>query len=856
MRAIFTIILMLLCTISSAFANGLFLKGADIVTDPRCRYDVFKYKNITLKESITIDFDVKLDQVQTLGDVLNIQLTEDSEPIRLVYATISDNLSKLLLVNSNCTLMSMPVPAMAKWFPLSLTINLSKGSISMSIDQHSDVAEIDVENIPLAVNPTVVFGCEKLRGEAISFSIRNLKVGDSKQIFTFPLDEHSGNDVYDIKGYKCGYVHNPNWLVVNKYQWEEIFHYTFDDTATANYINDDFIITTKDTLFKFNIGSRKIDKLLYANPAPMYSDIGTSFCDQRNGDIYLYEALKNHPTTVARLDLDSLKWSSVSSHSLRHQRHHHSSHLDTSSLQYTIFGGFGSMKYSNEFNSFSPESNEWESLKLSGDTIEPRFFSSAIKTSDTTMLIFAGKGNISGDQTLGAEYYCDLYDVNLQSQVIKELWSLDPASLGGLLIPIRQGVLSGDGESFYTIMYDVMEINPEMQLYKFSIATGQYSTIANKLPMLSGNIKSTANIFEDNDGEYIYCYKHIYDMANLKESTITLYRLACEPISLEDAASMMSRERGASKKIIFAALLLVIIASAVMLRYRIGLGCKPKPGKVCGEPTLKEDNDESKEILRDTSSTIFTSSAEIKSNSIYIHGPFTVYDRNGVDISHLFSPKIKQLFLLILFKSSDGSEGISSINIQSTLWFDYPVAKSKNLRGVTMYNLRNAIRLLDGVDIVYENGRFRVLFEEECYCDYNEMLQLAKQENLSDDMFNKFVTIASRGILLQQYDDEIFDSYKLKSEESVMNTLFKRVAELFEGHEYGSSIYICGIIRRYELLNEIALWYEVQSLSRIKKKSEAKNTFVKFTKTFYKNMGEEYKYNFSQFLSTEISEIN
>ena len=53
-----------------------------------------------------------------------------------------------------------------------------------------------------------------------------------------------------------------------------------------------------------------------------------------------------------------------------------------------------------------------------------------------------------------------------------------------------------------------------------------------------------------------------------------------------------------------------------------------------------------------------------------------VYDKNKGDITYLFSPKIKQLFILILMYSRDQG-GITSRKISSALWPDKDPHKQK-----------------------------------------------------------------------------------------------------------------------------------------------------------------------------------
>lgn len=48
----------------------------------------------------------------------------------------------------------------------------------------------------------------------------------------------------------------------------------------------------------------------------------------------------------------------------------------------------------------------------------------------------------------------------------------------------------------------------------------------------------------------------------------------------------------------------------------------------------------------------------LPTNTLYLFGDFTVLDKKGRNITHLFSSKIKQLFLLILLNSIGKRRGL------------------------------------------------------------------------------------------------------------------------------------------------------------------------------------------------------
>jgi hypothetical protein len=56
--------------------------------------------------------------------------------------------------------------------------------------------------------------------------------------------------------------------------------------------------------------------------------------------------------------------------------------------------------------------------------------------------------------------------------------------------------------------------------------------------------------------------------------------------------------------------------------------------------------------------------ADKKPNAVYLLGEFIVFNKNSRDITYLFSPKIKQLFILILFNSKNAQGVVSKKYLQ------------------------------------------------------------------------------------------------------------------------------------------------------------------------------------------------
>lgn len=103
-------------------------------------------------------------------------------------------------------------------------------------------------------------------------------------------------------------------------------------------------------------------------------------------------------------------------------------------------------------------------------------------------------------------------------------------------------------------------------------------------------------------------------------------------------------------------------------------------------------------------------------------------DRDGNDITSLFTPKLKQLFLLIMLHSSRGRFGISSKDLTRMIWGnDNPSKSTKSLRSVSILKLRKILERIDTVEVLFNANRYILQLSEDVYCDYLGLFGLAER---------------------------------------------------------------------------------------------------------------------------------
>ena len=118
-------------------------------------------------------------------------------------------------------------------------------------------------------------------------------------------------------------------------------------------------------------------------------------------------------------------------------------------------------------------------------------------------------------------------------------------------------------------------------------------------------------------------------------------------------------------------------------------------------------------------------------NYIRLFGEFYVLDQDGNDITSLFTPKLKQLFILIMLHSSRGGFGISSKDLTRMIWGnDNPSKSTKSLRSVSILKLRKILERIDTVEVLFNANRYILQLSEDVYCDYLACLDWLKDKRV------------------------------------------------------------------------------------------------------------------------------
>lgn len=827
------IIIVIYCLFISvqSHAQGLKFYDSEYPIDERTSYNVFNNKPPTFINRFDIEFDIALYTKTQIGYTLRIKNREDNNIYNLFYDGQGPNLIFKFNKEGHNSLISAEIKrddiADTHWFRLKISFDLKNDSIKLRI--HNQTFGLGGIDLPDKFSPITIFGKSDYIIDVPSFAIKNLSIGNDKK-YTFELHESEGNVVHDTKGKAVGSVLSPEWLINDSYKWKLENSFSSKTVAGANYNpgNKNIYYFNRDCINIYNVWSKELQVINFEHKCPVDMHLGTNFLDVDNNKLYVYEVYDDSSqdcTTLASLDLQSHRWTPLSQEQLPTQLHHHAAFFDNSTQRYTIFGGFGNMRYSDSFYNLDIKTGSWKRLSsLAGETPFPRYFSSmGYVEKENSIYVFGGMGNESGEQVVGRNYLYDLHKIDLNTNVSTKLWEITPRKNN--MVPVRS-MLIIDDSSFYTLCYPESISESFLRLYKFSIKDGSYKILGDSIPIHSDKITTNANIYYDHQLKNIYVTVQEFDDDIM--SKLTVYSLAFPPLTADELKNYSQSATHGS--LIF--IILILVVSAAIGGYLLVRRARRRAASLIEKSNeLRLGNQQSSEPPR--------------ANSLYLFGDFMVRDRNNRDITYMFSARLKQTLCLILQYSSN--DGISSQRLSSLLWPDKNVDKVKNLRSVTINHLRKTLCELDGVELVHEKSCFKIVHTEAFYCDYIKCFELVSA-NVDSERVDKLTRILKRGKFLCMSNEPLFDSFKETLEHTLEPILLSEMQRSFAAKKYHNTINLAQAEFNIDPSNDEALGYMLKSLHRLKMNEEVRIRYRDFTINYKKTIGSDYPHSIKSLL--------
>ena len=832
-----------------AYSQGLLFQANDKEIKERTSLQIFQEGEIPcFTKNFQLSFELSIRDFDTFGYVFLLKEDQGKTKYSFTY-TYLDGENSTFKFNTdgkeNHYSLNLRNDALAyQWIPVSFAFDLQQDVLTIRIgDNEKKITSLGLKD---TFCQHLFFGRYDYILAMPTFAIRNLKLeGDRSHSYTFPLNENEGEEVHTSTGKVLGTVVNPVWLINGSYHWEKLFEYSFQTPSGITFEPDSqrLIIFSQDSLFTYNLLKRQPQKYSYSNKLPVKLQLATHFMNTTDGKLYVYE-LNNLPlgdATVAALDLNNQEWKQTGVAALPVQLHHHDGFWDETTGKYLVFGGFGNKRFNNTFLEYDIEGDRWDTLSYSGDRIIPRYFSGmAVNKNREHIYVFGGMGNESGEQSVGRNYLHDLYLLDRKQQSVRRLWQ---NASDHRLVVARDMILTPDEKYIYALCYPEYLSDTYLQLYRLTVDDGTMKALGDSIPMRSEEIMTNANLYYNSLTHEYYCTTTEFDKKG--HTVIRTYVLSAPPVSLDEIRSYGSRSSLEIRWLwIMAGIGVLLLAGGVLfVRKKRGKqrNAVLESSSVLMSPPVGREPDKSVQGKETLAKEDFESSL-VRPNAVYLFGPFTVIDRNGRDITHLFSSRLRQVFIYILLHSTHN--GVLSASLNEVFWPDKPDDKVKNLKGVTINQIRKNLAELDGVELVHDKGYFRLVFTD-CYCDYFRFRTLKNAEEVE----NELGILLMRGKFLDGMDAGMMDHFKQKVEEFLSSFLPLEIERLYQQHKYDAVIRFCNVLFRVDPVNELALAYGMHALNHTGSSQEAILQYSLFVREYRQMMNEEYSISYAELMS-------
>ncbi|RFM34513.1 Kelch repeat-containing protein [Chitinophaga silvisoli] len=804
---------------------GLEFAGKKIAQELRTSLNLFPDKPLTVKDDLDLTFDLSFapGYDSYFGYIFRIT-NEQGQNTDLIYSNQTQSINLISGDEYTGILFKFPpAEVVGKWYHLQFSFN-----------QHTRITTLKINGQPagsttmpaaLGNQLHIIFGANHYKHsntyDLPSMRLRDVQIAQAgKTQYHWALRQHDGDRDIDLINHSKAEIEHPIWLAKAYSEWNTRQTLTVNGNAGLTFDKEKGIlyITGSDSLYQFSCNGNKLSAVPLAQARQLAPGNVTEYDTKRHQLMNYF--VDNQQ--VAWYNDAQRTWSKPSEGNkiTGFWQHNHFYSSYDSSLY--IFGGYGHYHYTAEVQQYSTADDQWKTVIAKGDKFSPRYMAALGATDNgDSAYILGGHGSATGDQLLNPENFYDLLLFDVKKHSFKKIYTLDkpevPMAFGNAM------VIDTKEHSYYALTYANDRMESSLQLIKGSLDKPEYTKLGNEIPYQFYDIKSTASLYYYAKGQELIAVSLYTSENNVTE--IKINTILFPPALLMPEESVVERNY---EYLLWG--LLTLTTLLIGLSFRRKQQAQPAPVIAVYHLPAPPKQAPVFRILE------LPAPVEKKKAAIYLFGHFTVIDKEGNDISKLFSPLVKELFLLICLHSCFGRKGISSEKINEILWTGRSVKDAKNNRSVNMVKLKNILEKLGDYSLAKENGKWKLTFEEDVYVDLRHCHQLIQQQHIS-----QLVQVCGRGGLLMETDYSWLDKFKSDLCTELLNIFTRYLDEHAEQLQPEEIIQTCDSMLHFDSLCEEAVMYKCRALVAMHQHATARSLFRTFKHEYEDIYGEPFE---------------
>jgi hypothetical protein len=744
---------------------GLMFNSHEVVLEKRTSLDLSPNDSFCLAKNFELSFDFSfLRNYSTyFGYVLRV-VSDRNENIDLIYNQPSATFK--VISGENFSAISFSVDSLRlykDWNNVILKFDLEKQSLQCIVNNR----EIGSSKLNITGN------CFKFLWGANDFQkfktrdippmqIKDIRISEkNKPRYYWPLDETSGNIYRDrIKGKEAS-IKNPIWVKNQHQKWESLGSFTINGYAGVAFDpgKDIIYVTGSDSLAIYTLKNEK-DLEFMASP---HEDLRLGH--QSIYDTLTEKLLDEYPDDKKAVAFDFLnhRWEVPFGPPVRMTEFWHSnkfiSPLDSSLY---LIGGYGYLRYKNLVQRYNFSNKKWDMLTPSGDYFTPRYLSAVgLDAKGLYAYILGGYGSQTGDQMLDPKYFYDLFRYDIKGNSFKKICNFKPQNTAFTFA----NSLIIDTTDYYGLVFSNDSYNSSLQLVKGSLKDSTLYSLGEPIPYNFHDIQSFADLYYSPLSNKLIVVTLFYTPNDVKEhrTEVKIYSLNFPPEPIGSASVIETT----SNKVNW---VLLVVASLALLSLLLYLARKKL--QAAKQVIAADDKSELKENLPTIAPVLVQAIPEKNPpSSIYLFGQFQVFDKEANDITRLFTPLLKELFLIITIYTMRNGRGISSEELNEILWHNKSDKDAKNNRSVNIVKLKTILEKIGNCAINKKSGFWQLEAEDaDMYIDYKKYVLLthAPAEATKANMY-VLLDIIKRGAFLAQTEYNWLDDIKSEISNFVIN---------------------------------------------------------------------------------------
>lgn len=818
---------------------GLRFASHEVVQDKRTSLELSPEKGFCFNDNFELSFDVSFFPAYNVyfGYVVRI-ISDDKHNFDLVYNTAKNHFE--LVTGDREPQISFGIDQnnlYNKWNRV--RIQFDAGNNRLQVISAGKI--YTQQNIPLNKNACyhITFGTNN-HGEFETTDVPPMKIRDIRveqkgtTQYSWPLNETGGTIAHEKVKHQDAAIINPTWVSSMHQNWSKAQAFTANGMASVSFDADEeaLLVIGTDTVYTYDINSGIIKKNAAATKLNLVQGNRAIF-NPLNKSLYsFYTDAKQ----AEKFDFNTNTWSGNFKPGQVTRYWHINKIISQRDSSMYDFGGYGYLLYHNEVLQYHFNTNKWDSIIYKGDFYMPRYLAATGATAKgDTAYILGGYGNASGKQILTPKYMYDMMRYTVSDHTFKKLFDIAPRGTDGFTFA-NSLIIDQGNKSYYGLIFPRHIYNSTLKLIRGSLNNPAYEVLESGIPYKFHDVHSFADLyFAPRSNKFIAVTLLRSDAG---QTQVEVYTLLGPPLFQTVQSGSNVTNHASMLWVIFA---VIIVGGGVVYLIRKKGGKMPPPATAKATPVVVEPSamqaqpiDHHPEIIIEEEPEQPSIEQQPLKNAILLFGDLQIFDAQGVEMTKLFTPLIKEMFLLILLNTIRLGRGISSERLNEMFWIDKSEKSARNNRSVSIVKLKTLLERMDHCQLSKETGTWTIDLDLELvYVDYRNYLSLVKNKRkLNKEKIKELSGITQRGQFLSNSDYEWLETFKSEISNDVINTYLYHARSGEFSHDSEFLIELANFIFYFDAVNEDAMMLKCKAFSALGKHSLAKHTFENFSKTY------------------------